>query len=206
MRKLMDKIVEWFEEKKSISVTILKVLFIVFATLGLISFILFLFGYRPLLEEGAVVSWDAVMGITGIIIPFLVVGLSGFVSYRINKATGFIGDSNKASVNETAEKISDVELRLNARIDSLINGITSVPKERELTGEEKHRKLKQEVYKFICLSIGTTTGEVSEKLNISLDKAHEVLKELAMYDRLVGTYLNNDMKKPRENASWFRKS
>ncbi len=65
---------------------------------------------------------------------------------------------------------------------------------------------KEDIFKYICISMSASTKEIAEHFSIDIEKTKNMLKELALVDKVIYTTLEYNPSEPSEDAIWFRKS
>ncbi len=174
----MRKFFIWAENSKLLKI-ILQTLVALLSVFGFAFVLLLLFRYKPMPSENTFMNWEALNGITSIVIPLVVVGVSGFISYRIYVSQSDIQKSNVIQ----AFDIKDFETKMNNRINEIVKSIPNVSNSTPPTISEE--ELKEKAYKFVMMSGMTRTKEVAEYLDISKEKAFNILNELLKYERKI---------------------
>lgn len=151
---------------------ILQTLVTLLSILGFVFILLFIFGYKPMPAENTFMNWDALNGITSIVIPLVVVGVSGFISYRIYVSQSDIQNANVIQ----AFDIKDFERKITERMNEIGEAAPATLSEEEL---------KEKAYKFVMMAGMTKTQKVAEYLDIPKEKAFEILNELLKYDQKI---------------------
>lgn len=111
-------------------------------------------------------------------------------------------------------KYSNVSLynevvRLQKEIENLKNNqdnIEAITKEDidKIFANINEDSLKEEIYKFICISMRVTTKEIMQKFSISFEKAKDILFELYSKEQKISVaYIDEDPND--ENCTWRKK-
>ena len=124
-------------------------------------------------------SWDAISALgewAGILIAILIPIAAVYLEKQLEK-------------NKTEIKYSNI---------SLYDEITSLKKQlNEFKKNDKKENyqvnLKQEIYKFICISMVATTEEIMNKFDIEFNVARDILLELSRVDGVIRpAYIGDD--------------
>ena len=163
---------------------------IVFTIIILIITYIFIIISIKLIRYYNLASWDAISALgewAGILIAILIPIAAVYLEKQLEK-------------NKTEIKYSNV---------SLYDEITSLRKQlNEIKNNNKQENyqvnLKQEIYKFICISMVTTTEEIMNKFNIEFNVAKDILLELSRVDGVIRpAYIGDN---PEDiNCNWSKK-
>ena len=121
-----------------------------------------------LIRKFNLASWDAISALgewAGIIVAILIPIAAIYLEKQLEKNKSEIKDSNISLYDEIAE--------LKCQINEIKNNSI------------QDDNVKLEIYKFICISMVTTTKEVMEKFNLDFNKAKEILLELSRVDGVI---------------------
>lgn len=126
-------------------------------------------------------SWDAISSVgewasilVAVLIPIAVI----YIEKQVEKNT-----------NEVEEKKNEIKISnttLYDEINSLkqeINNLKFSAKTDKVSTKEIN--IKEEIYKFICISMITTTKDIMKKFDIDLEQTKSVLLELSRVDNLI---------------------
>lgn len=141
--------------------------------------------YGPELES----SWEAVSAIghwAGVLVGFLIPIAAVYLQSKLDESKKDIGESNTALLDEFEKFKDEYEGRLKSlqsHLDKNGNlvidgGNFSDTEESEQTLEN----LKRKAHKFVNISMVTNTKRVAEHLQVSEEKAFEILEELLKHD------------------------
>lgn len=129
------------------------------------------------ISKNNLVSWDAISALgewVSILISIAAVHLEKQIE-KINK-----------DVNSKKEK-KDSNLVLYDKLSSLKKQIKFLTQNRE--NLEKDKNLKLEIYKYICISMITTTKNIMEKFKLSFEETHNMLLELSRVDGIINQHI-----------------
>lgn len=87
----------------------------------------------------------------------------------------------------------------------LFEEIQNLKKEFNNTNKSTDQISKNDIYKFICISMSVTTKEISDHFSMDIDKVKDILIELAVVDNMIGTYINSNPSDPQVDTIWFRR-
>jgi hypothetical protein len=164
--------------------------------------------YGPDLET----SWDSIAAIgqwAGVLVGFLIPIAAVYLQSKLEKSKEDIGESNAALLAEFdkfRDEYEDKLKRLSSHFDDqgnfvLDGGDFSNSKESEQSLEN----LKRKAHKFVNISMVTNTKRVAEHLQITEEKAFEILEELLKHDGVIsaGGMITKDN---ISNIVWTKKS
>lgn len=149
-------------------------------------------------------SWDAISGLgdwAGILISILIPLVAVYLEKQLGEQKQEIKYSNVSLYNEV--------VRLQKEIENLKNNqdnIEAITKEDidKIFANINEDSLKEEIYKFICISMRVTTKEIMQKFSISFEKAKDILFELYSKEQKISVaYIDEDPND--ENCTWRKK-
>ena len=155
----------------------------------LITYIIFI-GIILVIRYFDLASWDAISALgewAGIFIAILIPIAAVYLEKQLEKNKTDIKDSNISLYDE---------------VTSLKNQLNEMNNNNKQ--EDYQNNLKQEIYKFICISIVTTTKEIMNRFDIEFKVAKDILLELSRVDDVIRpAYIADD---PEDiNCNWSKK-
>lgn len=153
-----------------------------------------------LLRRYNMASWDAISSVgewasilVAVLIPIAVI----YIEKQVEKNT-----------NEVEEKKNEIKISNTTLYDEInilkqeINSLKFSTKTDRIPIKEVN--LKEEIYKFICISMITTTKDIMNKFDIDLDQTKSILLELSRVDNLIKpAFIVDDP--DNENCHWQKK-
>lgn len=159
----------------------------------------YLIGYKIVYLSEVSYDFEAIMAFgqwVGILIPILLVFLSAYVTKKFNDSKNEVANSNVATI----EYIDEVK----KEIDKKINGVFQQSSTVEDSEEQKLEKLKRKVFKFVSISMVTSTKAVASHLNVTKEEAFNILEELLLVDGLISCG-GSARKENMDNVVWTKK-
>ena len=137
-------------------------------------------------------GWDAISALgewAGIFIAILIPIAAVYLEKQLEKNKTDIKDSNISLYDE---------------VTSLKKQLNEMKNNNNNRQEDYQNNLKQEIYKFICISIVTTTKEIMNRFDIEFKVAKDILLELSRVDDVIKpAYIADD---PGDiNCNWSKK-
>lgn len=135
-------------------------------------------------------SWDSISALgewAGILIAILIPIAAVYLEKQLEK--------NKNEIKYSNVSLYDEITSLREQLNEIKNN----------TKQENYQvNLKQEIYKFICISMVTTTEEIMNKFNIEFNVAKDILLELSRVDGVIRpAYIGDN---PEDiNCNWSKK-
>lgn len=148
---------------RTITTIVLTVILVLFIIVG----IPYIMGYKIYYSTNVNYDFQAISAFgqwVSAIVPVALVFLSVFVTNRFDKTKRDINQQNIATVEY---------------VDELIKGMR---KDVSLTNEEDPHMLKEKAYKYVSIAGITKTENVAKHLEISNERAFELLNELLRVD------------------------
>lgn len=146
------------------------------------------------IRKNNLASWEAISALgewASILIAILIPIAAIYLEKQIEK--------NNKDVNNKKEEIKDSNLALYDELSNLKKQINLLTQKKE--NLDKDENLKNEIYKYICISMITTTKNIMEKFKLTFEKAHNILLELSRVDGIIKpAYINDDP--DNENCNW----
>ncbi len=134
-----------------------------------------------LLRKYDIVSWNAISSVgewasilVAVLIPIGVI----YIEKQVEKNT-----------NEVEEKKNEIKISNTTLYDEIkglkqeVNNLKGYAKTDKVS--IKKINLKEEIYKFICISMIATTKDIMNKFDISLEQSKSILLELSRVDNLI---------------------
>ena len=155
----------------------------------LITYIIFI-GIIFVIRYFDLASWDAISALgewAGILIAILIPIAAVYLEKQLEK-------------NKTEIKYSNISLY--DEVTSLKNQLNEIKNNNKQ--EDYQNNLKQEIYKFICISMVTTTKEIMNRFDIEFKVAKDILLELSRVDDVIRpAYIGDN---PEDiNCNWSKK-
>lgn len=137
-------------------------------------------------------NWDAINAIgqwCGVIVGLLIPIAAVYLQDQLDKSKKDIGESNAALLEEVKKFKIEYEEKLKSILDN-VDEKGNIILDGGSVGDDNKQKysieeLKKEAYKFVNVSMVTRTKRVAEYLDISPDKAFDILEELLRNDELI---------------------
>ncbi len=170
--------------KKIFSAIAKNPLILVLATEAIIAIILYCLGFRITYNPNLINNWDAISAcgtwFCGIVIPIAVV----FIQHQITKNESNINIANTALLQE---------------IEKLKNQSTQTADKKKVISED-------DIYRFICIKIFTTTEQIAEYFNTDIESIRPFLEEMYFVKRIIRTYsLEDDPRRNIAKCCWTRR-
>lgn len=140
-------------------------------------------------------SWDAINSVgewasvlVAILVPIAII----YIEEQIEKNTNEL-EKKKNEIKVSNTVLYDEIIKLKREIN---NGLD------DFNNFTEH--LKQDIYKYICISMLVTTKNIMDKFNLSLEESKNILLELSKYDNLIKiAYLDDDIN--NEDCHWQKR-
>ena len=148
------------------------------------------------IRKNNLASWEAISALgewASILIAVLIPIAAVYLEKQIEK--------NNKDVNNKKEEIKDSNLALYDELSDLKKQIHILTQNKE--NFDKDENLKYEIYKYICISMITTTKNIMEKFKLTFEEAHNILCELSRVDEIIKpAYIDDDP--DNENCNWVK--
>ena len=170
--------------KKIFSLIIKKPLILVLTTEIIIAILLYCLGFRITYDPSLINDWDAISAcgtwFCGIVIPIAVV----FIQHQITKNESNVNIANTALLQEI-EKIKNQSPPTNTK--------------KKVISED-------DIYRFICIKIFTTTEQIAEHFETDVESIRPYLEEMYFVKRIIRTYsLEDDPRRNIAKCNWTRR-
>lgn len=108
---------------------------------------------------------------------------------------------NNMEKNKSDEKINKLDLE--DRIEKIERFIT----ENQFIVTEKSEKIvtKNDVFKFISIEMSVTLKKIADHFDVDVEEIKPHVVELCLFDRLITTTLDTNVRDPENDSVWFRK-
>ena len=150
-----------------------------------IAVVLWRFGFYIAYSPNIDYNWDAIAAIgewvsilVGIFVAFAVV----YFERKLNKDKNDIGESNTLLLKELSEYKNEIDKKLD-----MLNEQQEKPPTAKKE-DDIRKELKQEIFKFVCISMRTKTSKVAENFSIDDKYAWDILVELCRVDGLIMSF------------------
>lgn len=170
--------------KKILSTIVKKPLILVLITEAIIAVTLYCLGFRITYNPNLINNWDAISAcgtwFCGIVIPIAVV----FIQHQITKNESNVNIANTALLQE---------------IEKIKNQVPETDVKKKAISEE-------DIYRFICIKIFTTTEQIAEHFETDVESVRPYLEEMYFVKRIIRTYsLEDDPRRNIAKCSWTRR-
>lgn len=157
-----------------------------------LGFILFLFGFRITYNPKLDNNWDAIAAcgtwFCGCIVPLAVI----FIEGRIREKE-----------KETEKRIQDSEARTSSSNLALLEELSNSKYKNKFVSGTTSELTKDDVYRYICISMTTSTKEIIEHFKGDKEEIIEYLKQLFFVEEKIKTLsLEDDPQNHIENCNW----
>lgn len=187
---MIKRIRGWVEKNRKVLSIIAMIIIFILAIIGVSSLIMLIIGYRPIITDIEIKpDWEAFTAITGVTIPIVAVILSVWLTKRIQSSKRDIGESNSDLLNEL-NKYSEKLKILTELVDDCGNIVIDGGNFTDISEDD----LKNKALKFINIAMMTNTKRVAEYLEVSDEKAYNLLTEMVLHDGSIscGGQLNKE--------------
>lgn len=149
-------------------------------------------------------SWDAINALgewAGILVAILIPIAAVYLEKQLEKNKDEI-EQKKGEIKDSNVSIFDEIQKMKKDIDNIKNNQNNI---QPISNSEIDKiMLKDDIYKYICISMGTTTKEIMNKFNIEFENAKDILLELYRVEEKISVvYLSDDPN--NENCHWIKK-
>ncbi len=179
---------------------------------GIVLGVLYTCGFRITYGPDLEASWDAISAIgqwAGVLVGFLIPIAAVYLQSKLDKSKKDIGESNTTLLesfesfkNEYEDKLKYLLSHFDDQGNFVIDGgYFGNSKETEQSLEN----LKSKAHKFVNISMITNTKRVAEHLQVTEEKAFEILEELLKHDGVISAG-GRIMKDNISNIVWTKKS
>ncbi|MGE8204717.1 hypothetical protein ACQKP0_09140 [Heyndrickxia sp. NPDC080065] len=186
---------------------IIKSLFWVIITQVIIFSTLYFLGFRITYAPNLETSWNAVAAIgqwagalVGVLIPIAAV----YLQAKLDKNKREIGESNSDLLNELKEFKLEYSEKLKT-LSELVDEKGNIVINSGYFTDDSKNNLKEKALKFVNISMITKTKRVAEHLEISHDKAYDLLVEMAIHDGSISS-AGQIRKENMDNIVWTKKT
>lgn len=157
-----------------------------------------------LFRKNNLASWDAINALgewAGILVAILIPIAAVYLEKQLEK--------NKDEMEQKKDEIKDSNVSIFDEIQIMKKDIENIKyKQNDIqpisNSEIDQIMLKDDIYKYICISMGATTKEIMNKFDIEFEKAKNILLELSRVEEKISVaYLGDNPND--ENCHWIKK-
>ena len=167
----------------------------------------YLFGFRIVYSPDIEYNWEAIAAVgqwAMLLIAILIPIAAVYFEHRLQESKSDIGDSNMKLLNELKEyKIqSEAKFEMLSEALQMFGDVNRSSKQK--SDKEAREDLKEDVLKFINISMRAHTSQVAEHIGVSEIEAWNILQELYMHDGLISS-AGTPHKDNLDRNVWLRK-
>lgn len=149
-------------------------------------------------------SWDAINALgqwAGILVAVLIPITAVYLEKQLEKNKNEI-EQKKGEIKNSNVSIFDEIQKIKKDIDNIKNNQNNI---QPISNSEIDKiMLKDDIYKYICISMGATTKEIMNKFDIEFKNAKDILLELSRVEEKISVaYLSDNPND--ENCHWIKK-